>query len=557
MRKILLSVMAVLLAAGLLAPGAAAADPAQGAKPVAVLSLAGYDEMKADLDLVGKLAEDPGAVAKLEAFLNLVTNNKLLAGLDKKRPWGAVVQADADRISGYGFLPVSDLSQLLALVEPHVGKPKDLGNGVFEFQAKGKTVCYKEKDGWLLLAKKPEDLATTADPKSLLGGLNEKYDLAVRLLMANVPPKHRERLLAEVKKHGEKHLNRWPHEGDQEHALRRKAAERMFQSLTKAVDELDQVTLGWSLDHHANKAFLELTATARPGTKLAGQMAELAKVKTGFGGFRVADAAVTANWAGTCPLASPEDRAAGFQILREKLFQGIEGHQHAQKHADVLKEVVGKVLDVAEQTAAAGHVDGGAAVILKPDAATLLFGGYVADGAKLEDAVKQLAEAARKEKPEEVEKLLKLDAGQAHGVRFHTITIPVPAGGKDRDKAVKVVGESLQIVLGFGPKAVYLAAGKDAMKDLQQAIEQSEKTKSQTVPPVQVSVSLDRMARFAAAVGKEKDQAKAAKAAELLEKTPGKDHVTLVATPIERGVTWRLEFEEGALKLMAMARKLK
>jgi hypothetical protein len=41
----------------------------------------------------------------------------------------------------------------------------------------------------------------------------------------------------------------------------------------------------------------------------------------------------------------------------------------------------------------------------------------------------------------------------------------------------------------------------------------------------------------------------------LLQQAGSLDHVRLVAQPIERGVKWHLELEQGVLKLIANAHK--
>ena len=45
--------------------------------------------------------------------------------------------------------------------------------------------------------------------------------------------------------------------------------EAILDGVTQAVEELEQLTLGWALDHDAEKTYLDVTASARPGTDLA------------------------------------------------------------------------------------------------------------------------------------------------------------------------------------------------------------------------------------------------------------------------------------------------
>ena len=74
---------------------------------------------------------------------------------------------------------------------------------------------------------------------------------------------------------------------------------------------------------------------------------------------------------------------------------------------------------------------------------------------------------------------------------------------------------------------------------------------------LQFSMSLSQIADFMAVVAKEEDKAEVEKIAAMLEKHSGDDHVTVVATPIDRGVKCRLELEEGVLRVLGKMHELK
>ncbi len=65
------------------------------------------------------------------------------------------------------------------------------------------------------------------------------------------------------------------------------------------------------------------------------------------------------------------------------------------------------------------------------------------------------------------------------------------------------------------------------------------------------------VADFLAVVAKEKDKANVEQLAAVLKKHRGNDHVTAVATPVERGVKYRLELEEGVLRVLSELHALK
>ena len=80
-------VAAPVAATALAAPAKDAAPEVAGAKPVAVLSIASYDRIMADVAMFGNLAGNPDLDKNLEGMLKLFTQGQGLDGLDQKRPW--------------------------------------------------------------------------------------------------------------------------------------------------------------------------------------------------------------------------------------------------------------------------------------------------------------------------------------------------------------------------------------------------------------------------------------------------------------------------------------
>lgn len=548
MTKTLLS----LLAGGLLLGAMAApADAPKDFKPVAVVSISSYDELLGDVELLGKISDNPHLGKGLEAVLKLLTKNQGLAGLDKSRPLGAVVQTDGRKFTGYAFLPVTDLKRLLWAMENFVGKTEDAGQGVLKIKGKRKTFYLKQNDaGWAFVCERRELLERTPDnPLDLLGGIGEKYDVAVRLYAGNVPKQHRQKFIAKMHKDAQRDLRQRPGEPEHEYAVRKKLSEQLFRLLIGAVQDLEEVTVGWSLDHRTGRTFAEVSLTAREGTETARQVAHLRETKSNFGGFLLPDAAVTGNWTGRLPKGKIAMLTTVIEALRTQALKDIDQKDQPEKKAEGARKFVGELADLLQQTVDGGRVDGGMAVVLKPQSVTVLVGGYVADGAKLDKLARVLAQAARADNPA-VGKWVKLDAGRHGDVRLHTVSVPIPPDAKDRDKVVGLIGEKLEVVVGIGTQSVYMAAGRDAMRTLKQVIEKSAAEAGKTVPPVRLSLSLGKLAGFIAASGEQKDRPKAALIAAELAKSEGGDRVKLLATPIARGVKYRLEVEEGILKLL-------
>jgi hypothetical protein len=136
-------------------------------------------------------------------------------------------------------------------------------------------------------------------------------------------------------------------------------------------------------------------------------------------------------------------------------------------------------------------------------------------------------------------------------VHLHTLSIRIPPAAKDREGIVSLIGDRLDMVVGIGPQSVCLAAGREPLKVLKQAIEQSAADSAPNVPPWEWSVSVGTTARFIAATAhSERIRSLATVLAASLDAAAGHDHVRLTVNSIPRGAKCRLEVEEGILKLI-------
>ena len=273
-------------------------------------------------------------------------------------------------------------------------------------------------------------------------------------------------------------------------------------------------------------------------------MALLEQGKTSFAGFGLPGA----RWPPIAPRPfGPEDgnpRGPGG-CGPAGVLQGAQQKTPPDKLGPV-NDVINSLADLLQKTVKSGRVDAAATVLLDPQAATGLLGISVADGGLLQKVLCAAVDVVGRENPV-VADMVKLDADRAGPIHFNTISIPFPADAKNREKAVQLFGEKLEVVIGVGPQIAYLAAGRNALDTLKRLIETSAAQPSRQATPVDVSVDLERLVGFGAVMGEPKDQPKAALVAGELKKTPGKNHVSLVARPIPNGVQFHLEVEPGII----------
>ncbi len=128
---------------------------------------------------------------------------------------------------------------------------------------------------------------------------------------------------------------------------------------------------------------------------------------------------------------------------------------------------------------------------------------------------------------------------QHAGVRFHRITIPVPA---DEEELQRVMGENINVVLGVSKENAYVAIGQKGDEWLRKSIDAS--TSDLSVSPFEVQVALGPIAKYVASMMDDDETVAAIAAA--LEETQNDDLIAVFKT-IEKGGTYRLEIQEGVL----------
>ncbi len=544
------------LAIGLAALVAVASTPSrtlaqeqEGIRPVAVVSIASIDEVLGDIAFLTETAGQ-GDFGKMVALLS----GGYTVGMDKKRPLGLIVSLENDEPKGVAFLPIKNLDAVLAGLEEQVGKPEDAGDGILALGGRGgKPVYVKEIEGWAFVAQQANDLADLPafDPAAILGDLTKNYTVGVRINVGNIPAEIKKAAVAQMKAQFERQLEE---NLDEQPESQREITERYtrtaMEQLTSLIEETEQVTVGLQVDAQAKTTHLDFAMIARPETKLAEQMALLKEVTSANAGFLAPEAAVLAHVANRMT----EDDIAMYQdmlkLARENSLKEIDNDEdiETEEARQIAKDVINSLFDVAEKTVAAGKIDGGAALFLSSEGkASLVAGGTVKDAARLEATLKKLVEVAKNE-PKAPK--VNFDAAQHAGVRFHTMSLPIPA---KEDEARRIFGENLDVAIGFGEETVIAAFGPGGIDTAKKILDKSQAKASEHVAPGQLVVALGPILKFASAV---KEDPVTTMLAATLEQSKGEDHISLKAESIERGVRSRLAIEQGVLQLIGAAVKM-
>ena len=541
------SVSALLMAALLLAtPFVQQATAQQEMKPVAVVALSGYDALIEDINFAGSLASQPQLGSMLEPMIM-----GYLQGLDKTKPIGVIIQSDGADFGGAACVPVTDLKQMLSPLQLFGVTTEDVGEGITKVVTPQEPVFVKEKAGWAFVSPKKEMLdQVPQNPEKLLAELNSEYDFGARFNVQNIPAPYREMAAGWLEEGMKSGMRKLPEESDEEHATRMEMVNLQMEQLKQLINEVDEVTIGLTLDSPQQRAYLDFIYTAVAGSKLSEQIALYADSKTDFAGFYQPDAAATMTFTSKMTEADIANVDQMFGALRNQVKVAIEKEAElpSEDAKDVVKSAMDDFLDAVQATLKTGMLDGGMVLNLAPSSLTFVAGGFIGEPDKIVSGLKKI-EGAVAEEPDFPG--IQWDADSHAGVKFHTMAVPVP---DHEEEAKQLFGETLDVAVGIGTKSVYFALGSECVAAAKQVIDSSQASPQKEVPPMEFTMSLQQILEMASGFA-EADQKPMLDmlASVLATEAAGRDHIRIVAKTVPNGILTRLEAEEGVLRVIGQA----
>jgi hypothetical protein len=527
--------------------------PAGEMKTVAVVAIAPYEELIKDINFLGTLAGKPELGQMVEGGLALFTQGKGPEALDKKKPWGLIAQSDGVSFQPVYCLPVKNTDDLLNIAIGFGAQLSDGDDGVKVLALPNEQTLYvKAGDGWTFVSRIPAALANLpAKPQGTFAKLLTEYDIAANLSMDNVPENIRLLVTQAMQAGMQQQLMRQDDETDDEFDARKQAAEAQMKQLVQMIDEIETLSVGWSIDAEQQRTFLDFGYFVKPDSKLDRQLAAYQDTRTNFAGFYQPDAAATATMAMQAdPKLIEEDIEqfnAGMLQMRAQFNKAVDDNvQNDEAVRETIKTAADDWFDVLEATMKAGRFDAGAALRLSPDSLTLVAGAHAKEPKKVEDGLKKIEAAAKKHDAAKAPEIKWNDATHA-GVTFHTVSVPIP---EDLDAPRKFFGDQADIAVGIGPEAIYLAVGHDSLEAVKSAIDASAAQPEKAVPPFELAVSLAPLMNVAASYAEDDVQRVVLeKVADMLKnEAQGRDHIRMVGHVVPNGLRYRIEAEEGVLR---------
>jgi hypothetical protein len=527
-----------------LAPAAKTMAQAEGQKPALVVSIASVDVLLGDIGYLTKAAGTP----EMGGFITLMSG-QFIGGLDTKKPSGIYVNVVGETPSAIAFVAATDFDQVVNTIEQQVGELEDIGGGVRKLSLQ-RDIFMKHQGGWVFISDSAANLnGLPADPTTMLGGLNDQYNIGIRIGVQSIPEELRKKALSEIQNGFDAAMAAQANNAANIE-LQENLGKQSIENLNQFMEEADEITIGWGVNREDGKTYLDFSITAIEGSELAKQIAASTNTKSRFSGFLLPEAAATLHF--TSSIADKEKA----QIKEMLKVARISASEELDNDTDIPNEQVRKLakgfvdamIDIVDATIEDGTINGGAAVVLNQETFQFVAGGFVADGKAVEKELKNLVVLAKEAQTGAELDNIKFNAGKHKGVNLHTFSVPIP---DDEQEARRVLGDRLDVVVGTGPQSAYVAFGKGSLALLKKVIDRSAATSD--APPMAFTISVGKILEFAATI--EADPTVMAMA-EALKEAAGKDQVSITARALDRGIRYRIEVGEAVLGLIGQGVRL-
>ncbi|RMG00494.1 MAG: hypothetical protein D6741_06715 [Planctomycetota bacterium] len=524
-------------------------------KTVAVVGFAGVDLFLEDVKYVGKLAEMPDLAQKVDQQLAaLGSPDGKIPGIDPVRPAGVVVQTDGIQFYVYGCIPVTDLAATMKLVEGFVG-PLEPADGVYTIDGGGQQIFVTEKDGWAIVANDQNALNAVSAPGEPLTQAIGQEDIVAKVWIQNVPEMFRQMGLALLQQGIQQGLQQEPDESDEMFAARQKMMQMSIQQWQQAIQELDTLSIGLSLDESKGDLALTVVQSVLPDTDLAKQIALNGSVETQLSGFVLPDAALALRETVKAETNQIEQAKGMLDFYLAVVKSELnKNNDLSKKERKIVTKLVDTVANGMVATFEKGTFEIATSLSLTDNVVSGVGACTFAASRDLEAQIKDLLQQAM-EDDEDLAQYLKLNAESYKGFDLHVLSIPSDEAPKE---VRQVFGEKLEVVVAFSDDLVTFAVGSDGIALLKKAIDDSEAAGPKKVPPVEAYLKVKPVLDFAAAVtpDSEKD-ADFEQLMEAAQKLGDNDRVAILVTvdPANNANTTRISVEEDLLKMLGAAVK--
>lgn len=510
---------------------------AQELKPIITVSANSLQELIADGKFIDGLAND-GKPKDVWQMVPAFTQ-----GIDGTKPAGGVLASVGPEMRGYLFVPITNFEKALDIAAQAMSAEVEDGPNGTKLIGQ---VAATEEDGYAFFAQSPDHLQNLPKPAKILGDRIREYDVSVTINLQNIPILYRQMGIGLIRQGIEDGLQRAEDETDAQFQMRKEVAQQQIKMMEQLLDEVDSVTVGTSIDRTAKKFFFDYAITARAGTSTAQQFASMKDAQTRFSTLVAPEAPIRLNMATTITDAATLERAtAQLDAYRQAVMSMIDESEdiNSDEERAIFKELADEGLGIVKGLYKEGRFDVAMALTKDGDGPFRLLGGmHVGNAKELEAYVKKVLTMAMES--EEDFPPVKFNADEHKGAKIHVVTLPVKE--EEIEDVRKVFGADPKLLLAFSDNAAWMALGGDSMNALKSVIENSDPNNLKKVHAFEASMALIPFMKLASEV----DQNPIAGQLMEMVKT-GTDHLSVIGEGIGNGVRYRLQADEGVLKLIS------
>lgn len=549
-KQVTIGIAASLLGVLLIAVGPAALQAQQPLplRPVAVVSFNNLESLLTDVDYLGKLA---GVEGLSQTLKNAMGESAGAPGVDNQRPFGVAVLTDGFQFLIYGYVPVTNFSQLTDWLAQKGIELTQTGQVWSAMLPNGQEVKVAERNGWAVISANEEALKLAGpNPPDQLMDLTKRYDVAVALTLSNVPPLFKQLGLSMIQQGMEMAMQQQAEATGQDVEAQKQMMQRSFQQMQVLLDELESMTFGLKMNEPAAALVLDMETAARPGTQSARDLSANQNLKSRLLGFVLPDAILMAR---TTSQASPRDveqlklALPQYRRMMEEAIDKAESMSNRERK--LMKNFLNTILNSLQATMEKGRFDAALSAAWNASAKGFLFGMVLADAEKVEKEFLAIAQRAMKDDPKAKE-LIKLDAETYQGFRFHVLQIPTSELTEMPENIRQQLGDQLALVIAFSSDMFALSGGPDAVNLLKKAIDQTSEEKA-VENLAEFVLKLKPIFQFVAAEGEDEESRLVGE--QWVKNLGEKDQIRGQVTVQGEKSTARLELDEGLTKALITA----
>jgi hypothetical protein len=547
-------------------PADDAEEPApESGPPVAVLNVAGVERILDDVDYLFGSVDRSDMTDVVNGLLGNVGD---LKGLERGKPFGVMLFLNPGVLPQpvpVGYLPVADAAALAKTVEiaPNT-VVKKVSEGRYELIGARRTMYARLTDGYAFVAAEEDVLDRVfPDPLREFAGLSTRYDVAVEARPENMPSGMRDLFLNLMRTRAQADLQQRDDESDASYAVRKSQGLNNLRMVEAFLKETRSVTLGIDASRESHKAVLEIVVDAVPNTPYLEALQSVADEPSRFDALLDDDVPLSISMNSKIDahakkvngeLLDRTERQTALFLTRldrkeapaAEPVPATPGQRKSEDPDPAAAALAARLFGPIKEILRDGNMD--AFLQFQGDSEkkfVILAGVEIPGAAGLESAVREFIDRIRPAAGD-FDKAVELQYGatEAAGVSLHRLALR-----ETPEELKRFYGDSPALYVGFDGNAVWLAAGGPrAVEALTQAItrvkEAGPVNRSQPAAPFQLTVTANRWI----GLGKSKDFSDLAH--EAFDK--GDDKLRVDFRPTEHGGRFRIEAEEGFLRLLGL-----